>query len=656
MCGIAGFLDLRRERGDAELQGIVTDMADALRHRGPDDDGAWVDAETGVALGFRRLAIIDLSPHGAQPMVSADGRYVLVFNGELYNFRDLRQQLERAPGVRFRGHSDTEVLVEAIAHWGLQESLPRLNGMYAFAVWDRRERRLHLVRDRLGEKPLYYGWAGQTFLFGSELQALRAYPGFDGEIDRGALALYLRLSCVPAPYSIYRGIAKPPPGTMLTLDSERAGALPAPVAYWSARTVAEQGAREPLRGSAADAVPALDTLLRDAVRLRMEADVPLGAFLSGGIDSSTVVALMQAQSALPIKTFTIGFHEAAYDEAAHARAVAEHLGTDHTELYVAPDDALATIPRLPTLYDEPFSDPSQIPTFLVAELARRQVTVALSGDGGDELFAGYNRYFWGRSIWQKFGWLPPALRSAGVAALTWLSPQAWEVVFERMGPLLPASVRPRNPGDKLHKLAEILAADQAEAMYLGLVSHWKDPVALVYGAAEPRTMLTDRGAWPRLPDFTQRMMYLDTVTYLPDDILTKVDRASMAVSLEARVPLLDHRVVEFAWRVPLNWKIRRGQGKWLLRQVLHRYVPAELVDRPKMGFGVPIATWLRGPLRDWAAALLDERRLRHEGLLNPAPIQTKWLEHQSGQRNWQYYLWDVLMFQAWLEERTRVHA
>ncbi len=656
MCGIAGFLDLAPARDAASLQATVAAMADTLRHRGPDDAGVWVDAAAGVALGFRRLAIIDLSPHGRQPMASADGRYVVVFNGELYNFRALRADLERAAGVRFRGHSDTEVLVEAIAHWGLRAALDRFNGMFAFAVWDCHERRLHLVRDRLGEKPLYYGWVGGCFLFGSELAALRAHPAFDAEIDRGAVALYLRLGCVPAPYSIYRGIAKLPPGTLLTVPADDPGARPRPAAYWSARAVAERGAQAPLRGPVREIVAQLDALLRDAVRLRLEADVPLGAFLSGGIDSSTVVALMQAQSARPVKTFTIGFHEADYDEARHAAAVARHLGTEHTALYLTPDEALAAIPRLPTLYDEPFADPSQLPTFLVAELARGAVTVALSGDGGDELFGGYNRYFWGRSIWQKVGWLPRGVRGTAVAALTALSPEAWGAVFARLGPALPRGVRQSNPGDKLHKLAEVLDADHAEALYLRLVSHWKEPAALVPGAAEPATLLTDRAAWADLPDFTQRMMFLDTVTYLPDDILTKLDRATMAVSLEARVPLLDHRVVEFAWRLPLALKIRRGQGKWLLRQVLDRYVPRALVERPKMGFGVPLDAWLRGPLRDWAEALLDEGRLRRDGLLDPAPIRAKWREHLSGQRNWQYYLWDVLMLQAWLEQWARVHV
>lgn len=648
MCGLAGFLDPSRRTGGEELRATVTRMAAALRHRGPDDGGAWVDAEAGIALGHRRLSIVDLSPLGHQPMQSACGRYVTAFNGEIYNHRALRRELEGL-GHAFRGHSDTEVMLAAFVEWGLEAALERFNGMFALALWDRKGRLLHLVRDRLGEKPLYYGWMGRTFLFGSELKALRAHPEFRGEVDRGALALYLRHNYIPTPYSIYRGIRKLPPGTRLTLNGADAGAAPTPIPYWSFREVSERGVAEPFTGSADEAAAHLDTLLRDAVKLRMEADVPLGAFLSGGIDSSTVVALMQAQGDRPVKTFTIGFHEAAYNEAEDAKAVARHLGTEHTELYVTPGEAMAVIPRLPALYDEPFADSSQIPTFLVSELARRHVTVSLSGDAGDELFGGYNRYFWGRSIWQRIGWMPRGMRGAAARALTVLPPEAWETVFRMTGPVLPGKIKQRSPGDKLHKLAEILAVNDPETMYLGLVSHWKDPASLAVGASEPPTVLTDRSQWADLPDFTQRMMYLDTVTYLPDDILVKVDRASMGVSLEGRIPFLDHRVVEFAWRLPLSMKVRDGQGKWLLRQVLYGYVPRGLIERPKMGFGVPIDAWLRGPLRDWAESLLAERRLRAEGFLHPRPIREKWAEHLSGRRNWQYHLWDVLMFQAWLE-------
>jgi asparagine synthase (glutamine-hydrolysing) len=624
-------------------------MSDTLRHRGPDDGGEWADAAAGIALGHRRLSIIDLSPQGRQPMQSASGRYVITFNGEIYNFKALRRELESL-GHSFQGHSDTEVILAAVSQWGLKDALSRFNGMFAFGLWDREERLLHLVRDRLGEKPLYYGRMGRTFLFGSELKALRAHPAFKAEINRNVLALYLRHNYIPAPYSIYEGIYKLPSGTILTLSPMEPGSLPAPIPYWSAREAAEQGTAHPFQGTEGEAVIRLESLLQDAVKLRMEADVPLGAFLSGGIDSSVVVALMQSQSDRPVKTFTIGFFEDGYNEAQYAKAVAGHLGTEHTELYVTAEEAIAVIPRLPTLYDEPFSDSSQIPTFLISQLARRHVTVSLSGDGGDELFAGYNRYFLGRSIWDKIGWMPEGMRAMVSRALTSLSPQTWEAVFRKLGPVLPAAIKLRNPSDKVHKLAEILSVKNPEAMYHGLVSHWKDPASLVIGAAEPPTALTTRDQWAALSDFTEWMMHLDTVTYLPDDILVKVDRASMGVSLEARVPLLDHRVMEFAWRIPLSMKIRSGQSKWLLRQVLNKYVPRELIERPKTGFGIPIDAWLRGPLREWAESLLDEGRLRREGFFNPLPIREKWAEHFSGKRNWQYYLWDVLMFQAWNEQ------
>jgi asparagine synthase (glutamine-hydrolysing) len=649
MCGIVGFWG-PSGTGTAHLEVLAESMARQLAHRGPDDQAEWADERAGLGLGFRRLAIVDLSPNGRQPMHSASGRFVVAFNGEVYNFADLRRELE-ASGGRFRGGSDTEVILAAVEAWGLERAVERFVGMFAIALWDRAERCLHLVRDRLGIKPLYYGWMGESFLFGSELKALAAHPDFRAEVDRDALALLMRHSYVPTPFSIYRGIRKLPPGTILTLRTAAdEGGVPIP--FWSAREVAESGAADPFAEGEVAAVDRLDALLREAVRLRMIADVPLGAFLSGGIDSSTVVALMQAQSDRPVKTFTIGFHEAEYNEAAHAAAVARHLGTEHTELYVTPDEARATIPQLPAIYDEPFSDPSQIPTYLVSALARRQVTVSLSGDGGDELFGGYNRYSWGAAIWRRIGRVPAPLRAIAARGLTAVSPVGWDRGLRHLGPLLPTSLRQRTPGDKLHKVAEVLAVGSPEELYRGLISHWKAPERLVRGACEPATAITDRARWAALPSFTQRMMYLDLITYLPDDILTKVDRASMAVSLEARVPLLDHRVVEFAARVPLGMKIRGGQGKWLLRQVLYRYVPESLIERPKMGFGVPIDTWLRGPLREWAEGLLDERRLREEGFFDPEPIRRAWAEHLSGARNWQYLLWDVLQFQAWLECRN----
>jgi asparagine synthase (glutamine-hydrolysing) len=648
MCGFVGFLT---EGGSRDSEATVLAMARAIAHRGPDADGAWVDNEAGVAFGHRRLSIVDLSAAGHQPMASSSGRYMLVFNGEIYNFPVLRLELEQR-GHTFRGNSDTEVMLAAFEAWGIEASLKRFVGMFAFALWDRLERQLTLGRDRLGEKPLYYGWISNTFLFGSELKGLRAHPLWRGEINRDALAVYLRHNYVPGPYSIYHGVHKLPPGTYLNIRFSMVGQSPEPISYWSARQVAEAGLSDPFKGSAAEAVDALETLLKDAVRQQMVADVPLGAFLSGGIDSSTIVALMQSQSDRPVKTFSIGFHEEGYDEAVHAKSVAGHLGTEHTELYVSPQEALDVIPRLPTLYDEPFADSSQIPTFLVAQLARRHVTVSLSGDAGDELFAGYNRYFWGRSLWRRLGPIPLPVRTMAAAGLTALPPAGWDAAFKATGWALPAKLRLRTPGDKLHKLAAILAVDSPETMYRKLVSHWETPSDLLVAGSEPPTALTDLERWAALPDFTQRMMHLDLVSYLPDDILVKVDRAAMGVSLESRVPMLDHRVVEFAGRIPMNLKIREGQGKWILRQVLHRYVPQALIDRPKMGFGVPIDSWLRGPLREWAEDLLSEPRLRNDGYFDPALIHQKWHEHLSGKRNWQYHLWDVLMFQAWLKEES----
>jgi asparagine synthase (glutamine-hydrolysing) len=652
MCGITGFLS--RSPSPDRLDLVAERMARAIAHRGPDDAGAWCDAGAGVALGHRRLAIVDLSPHGHQPMVSADGRYVMVYNGEIYNFTELRRELG---GYPFRGHSDTEVMLAAFGRWGVRATLERLVGMFAFAVWDREGRTLTLARDRLGEKPLYYGWQGQAFLFGSELKALRAHPSWQPEINRDALTLYMRYSCIPAPFSVYRGIFKLPPGALLELpEALRPGVLPEPQVYWSARAVAEAGAADPFTGTDAEAADALDALLRRVIRGQMVADVPLGAFLSGGVDSSAVVALMQAQSDVPVKTFTIGFNEDEYNEAHHAKAVAKHLGTDHTELYVTPDAALAVIPRLATLYDEPFADASQVPTFLVAELARRHVTVSLSGDGGDELFGGYNRHFWGRDLWRRLGPVPPGFRRLAARGMTAWSPQRWDEVFERVRPLLPGALKEEASGSKVHKLADVLAVSSPEEMYSRFRSRWLTPAQVVLNAAEPRNLLNDESQWAKLDDFTQRMMFLDLVSYLPDDNLVKLDRASMGVSLESRVPFLDHRVVAFAWKLPLELKIRDGQGKWILRQVLYRYVPEALIERPKVGFGVPIDSWLRGPLREWAEALLDEDRLRREGFFDPRPIRMMWEEHLSGRKNQQNPLWNVLMFQAWLEAAKRVDS
>jgi asparagine synthase (glutamine-hydrolysing) len=650
MCGIAGELDLSRSCGEPELRDRAQSMIATLRHRGPDDEGVWVDAEAGIALGSRRLAILDLSPAGHQPMISSSGRYVVTFNGEIYNYLELRRELETQvadSALALHGHGDTEVMLAAFEHWGVEAALPRLNGMFAFALWDRRERVLYLALDRFGEKPLYYGWMGNVLLFGSELKALRAHPLFRGEIGREAVAFHLRYSYVPAPVSIYKGIAKLSPATCLKILGDRKEEA-VPVAYWSLRQVAERGLAEPYRGSETEAAEELDALLRDAIRLRMLSDVPLGAFLSGGIDSSTVVALMQAQSSRRVRTFSIGFHEDDYNEARHAHAVARHLRTEHTELYVTPREAMDVIPLLPALYDEPFADSSQIPTFLVSKLARHSVTVSLSGDGGDEVFGGYQRYFWGRRIWNRIRLTPGPLRRLAARSITGVSPRFWDALFQGVGPILRQDWRQRLPGDKLHKLAGVLRLKSPQAVYLRLVAQWLEPDAMVPGASGSASAEFLLQQWPDFPQFEQSAMYLDAVNYLPDDILVKVDRASMGVSLEGRIPYLDPRVVEFAWKLPLAMKIRNGQGKQILRRVLHRYVPRELVERPKMGFGIPIGAWMRGPLRDWAEALLDEHRLRQEGFFDPRPIRRKWQEHLSGNHNWQYALWNVLMFQAWL--------
>jgi asparagine synthase (glutamine-hydrolysing) len=644
MCGIAGIIDPARDVPD--LIEVVDAMTTSLRHRGPDDDGVWSDLHVGVALGHRRLSIVDLSREGRQPMRSADERFVITYNGEIYNHSDLRVQLD-ARGHRFRGTSDTEVLLAAIVEWGLLGALERSVGMFAFALWDARDRMMSLVRDRVGEKPLYYGRIGRATVFASELKAFREHPRFTAEIDRDSLASYFRRKYVPSPRSIYRGVCKLPPGCVLEVAAD--GTFTDPIRFWRPETIVAEGIADPYRGSEREAVEELDGLLREAVRIRMHADVPVGAFLSGGIDSSTVSALMQRVGNLPARTFTIGSTDPTYDEAPDARRVADHLGTDHTELYVTPEQAMEVIRELPRLYDEPFADSSQIPTFLVSELARRQVTVALSGDGGDELFGGYNRHLWVRRVADTAGRLPRPARRGASKLLTAISPGQWERVFDRLEGVLPDAARHRMAGDKMHKLASVLEADGVDDIYLRLTSHWSAPEALVLSSAEPSI---DVPAVEASLSPAESLMYRDLVTYLPDDILAKVDRASMGVSLETRLPLLDHRVVSLAWRLPLATKIRNGQSKWVLRQVLQRYVPTALVDRPKMGFGVPIYAWLRGPLRSWAEELLDDARLRREGFLDATLVRRTWQEHLSGKLNRQYQLWDVLMFEAWLESQA----
>lgn len=629
-------------------------MVSALRHRGPDGAGVWVNAEAGVALGHSRLAVLDLSDSGHQPMVSGSGRYVIVFNGEIYNHLALRAQLQdgNSQQVNWRGHSDTETLLAGIEAWGLEKTLKNTTGMFALALWDRQERTLYLARDRLGEKPLYYGWQKGDFVFGSELKAIKAHSSFEGEIDRNAITLLLRHSYIPGPYSIYKGVRKLPPGCFLKLSlGDRRlleTRLTEPVAYWSLGDVVKAGIDHPFVGSDYDAVEALDGLLRNSVHQQMVADVPLGAFLSGGVDSSTIVALMQSQSSQRVKTFSIGYSEAGYNEAEYAKAVAQCLGTEHTELYVSPQQALDVIPRLPLLFDEPFSDASQIPTFLVSAMTRQHVTVSLSGDGGDELFGGYNRYFGTQRWWDRIQTIPWWARRLASHGLMSVSPAGWDRIGRAIGGISGTESRRHNLGNNITKLAGVLNVDNDSSLYRHFVSHWLQPGAVVINGNEPPTLVTDPPL--ELNSIVEQMMVLDTLSYLPDDILVKVDRAAMGVSLETRVPLLDHHVVEFAWRLPLHMKIRNGQGKWILRQVLYKYVPKELIERPKMGFSVPIDSWLRGPLRDWAENLLDESRLRQEGFFNPEPIRQRWKEHLSGRRNWQYHLWDVLMFQAWLQQ------
>lgn len=645
MCGFAGTLGSPRPHDVARDE--VRRMARTLAHRGPDDEGDWVDPRGQLAFGFRRLAIIDLTAEGHQPMSSADGRYTVVFNGEIYNFLQLRKELI-ALGCRFRGRSDTEVLLAAISSWGVEQTLPRLSGMFAIALWDGRERALHLVRDRLGKKPLYYGWQGGTLLFGSELKALRAHPNFNAAVDRDALASYMRFCYVPAPRSIYSGIRKLPPACWLTVSADQREFSPTPSLYWDAVEVARVGQRDPLRLSDEDAANELERLLSDAVRLRSIADVPLGAFLSGGIDSSTIVALMQAQGSRT-RTFTIGFTEGEYDESKYGAAVAKHLDCDHTELLVTPDEARAVIPRLPALYDEPFADSSQIPTFLVSQLARRAVTVALSGDGGDELFAGYYRYIAGTKLAASLDVVPKPLLHGASTLLSRISPASWDRVGRWLDRVLSRQRRGLVTGNRVHKLASVLETAGLDAMYARLISTWPDPAQLLVQGGEPRGALPELGDLSFLSNPAQKMMLIDLVSYLPDDILTKVDRASMGASLEVRAPFLDQNVVDFAWRLPLAQKIRGGVGKWLVRRILERHVPGSLFARPKQGFAIPIDAWLRGPLRGWAEDLLSQERLGREGFFEPGPIREAWKQHLSGVSNRQAQLWTVLMFQSWLE-------
>jgi asparagine synthase (glutamine-hydrolysing) len=620
-------------------------MIRPLTHRGPDDEGVWVDEAAGVALGFRRLAILDLTPTGHQPMVSASGRFHLVFNGEIYNFRELRKQLEEH-GHAFKGHSDTEVILAGFDQWGIQEAISRALGMFAMAVWDTTRRELSLVRDRLGKKPLFVYHEPGLVTFGSELKALVAGPSFDRTIAPQALAAYLRYLYVPAPQSIFQHVVKLPAGHILTIRDARCP-LPEPRTYWSLREVALAGLKNRVAGTDDDAIGELDRLLGDAVRRRLQSDVPLGALLSGGIDSSVVVALMQEASGRPIRTYTIGFDDEAFDEASHAARVAEALGTDHTNLHLTGEDARAMIPRLPDIFDEPLADPSQLPTLLVSQLARRDVTVALSGDGGDELFGGYNRYIYGTRVLPRVNRIPRPLRRAVAAGVSCVPATVWDRLagLSSIVPGMPAS----RVGERIGKLTQLMAAPSVGDMYCSLLSAWQPPAHLVNGhpPGDPNEAVLDAAEPVELLD---RMMLADQMTYLPDDLLAKLDRASMAVSLEVRAPLLDHRVVEFSWRLPHRLKLRDGVGKWILRQVLYRRVPKAIVDRPKMGFSVPIDRWLRGPLRSWADGFLSSTELARGGLLQPAEVLRSWRDLQAGRAANGTRLWAVIMFQAW---RTR---
>jgi len=640
MCGFSGFF--YHHNFPAQAREILLSMGEAIANRGPDSKDVWFDATCGIGLSHRRLAIVDLSPAGHQPMHSVTGRYVIAFNGEVYNHLEIRAQLEQIAERQWKGHSDTETLLAAIEAWGLKKTLQLSVGMFALALWDTQTNQLQLARDRFGEKPLYFGFNNGVFLFGSELKSFRAHPDFSPELDRDALCLYLRHNYIPAPYSIYRGITKLLPGTIATLNSD--STVLSTEYFWNASEVMAKAAQH--SGNDDTQLETLEQLLKQAVGGQMMADVPLGAFLSGGVDSSLIVALMQQQSDKPIKTFSIGFHEKEFNEAEHAKAVATHLGTEHTELYVSADDALKLVSSMADVYDEPFSDSSQLPTYLVSQMAKQHVTVSLSGDAGDEVFCGYNRYLLTEMTWNKLSRIPVFMRKLIAKVLVAIPVKAWNLLNR----VLPSRFKMANLGDKLHKAAAVLSSATVDALYYDLISHWKNPSSIVIGGKEPATLLTTPAVGQQFSQPIPRMMALDTLTYLPDDILVKVDRAAMAVSLETRVPFLDHRVFEYAWGMPQHLKMNQGVTKECLRKILYKYVPKKLIERPKSGFAVPVAEWLRGPLKDWAEQLIQPERLAREGIFDPEQIATLWQEHQSGKGNWQYHLWDILMFQSWYEK------
>lgn len=640
MCGFSGFMSLANSNIDSIA--LLEEMGSKIRSRGPDSFGTWLDESANLGLVHRRLAIVDLSPAGHQPMTSKNGRFIIAFNGEIYNHLEIRAELELIGDQSWAGHSDTETLLAAIEVWGLKSALQKSVGMFALALWDKQLKLLHLARDRFGEKPLYYGVYNSTLLFGSQLSAIKVHPEFRADISRDSLALLLRHNYIPAPYSIYTGTYKLLPAHIVTFSSDLASTTDE---YWSAKEVIENSADSSCILGENDSLSSLESVLKKAISQQMLADVPLGAFLSGGIDSSLIVALMQSQSSKPVKTFSIGFDDPRFNEALFAKDVATHLGTEHTELYLGADDILSVIPKLPEMYDEPFSDSSQIPTYLVSKMAKEHVTVSLSGDAGDELFCGYSRYFLASKSWHKMSKVPLTIRRFLSKFITTVPVKLWNSIFF----VMPSKYKAINLGDRLHKAAFLLTSKNIDELYIRLISHWQHPENIVLNCTEPLTAITDPERRIVVKDPLLRMMAYDTVSYLSDDILAKVDRAAMAVSLETRVPFLDHRVFEKAWAMPLSMKYKHKKSKWCLRQILYKYVPENMIERPKMGFAIPLDVWLRGPLREWAENLLSEERLLNEGFFDSVKIRQIWTEHLSGERNWQYHLWDILMFQAWFE-------
>jgi asparagine synthase (glutamine-hydrolysing) len=650
MCGLAGFLDNSHSLSSESLNALSRKMSDTLKNRGPDDAGSWVDQKTGIAMSHRRLAIQDTSLAGHQPMVSKSGRYVIVYNGEIYNYRILRRELKKT-GYVFRSQSDTEVLLAAVEVWGLNIALDKFIGMFAFALWDKDNRELYLVRDRVGEKPLYYGLFGNIILFGSELKALEVHDSFVKSINRNAISLLLRYNYIPAPYSIYDNIYKIKPGTFLTIKVEKQKISTTEHMYWSFENTVKSGCPDNKIFSYEEAKFGIKDALTESIRSQMIADVPLGAFLSGGIDSSLIVSIMQSLSSNPIKTYTIGFDHSEYNEANDAKLIANYLGTEHTELYVTAAQAHDVIPKIPNIFDEPFADSSQIPTYLISKLASSDVTVSLSGDGGDELFGGYNRYCKGYSAWKNLSRMPYPINYFFSEIIHSINPYKWNLLYNYLGKYITNERRHKNIGDKLYKMADIVKINSPQDMYLSLVSFWDNTEEIVLNSSEPMTIPRDYNNWIGNLDDRENMMFLDTISYLPDDILTKVDRSSMAVSLESRAPFLNHALIELSQRIPIELKIKEGKGKWILRNILNDFIPTNFIDKPKTGFGVPIAEWLRGPLKEWAESLIDNSRLKHDGYFNAVLVSDMWEKHINKDRNYGHHLWSILMFQAWLETK-----